>query len=246
MVPRMPYKLDDELKSYLSRAEQEMMPAMRFRSGNLTDFIDLPRSSELEKAIYPGLVILSAQVDGPVKEEVFSLAGAIWFINLALKIHEKVDGTSAYQILAGDYLYTQYTAYLCRVGYYSLLQPLARVICHANEAALLRIQEGDRFSPQKRSELLAMSTGKLAEAACLAGVTAAQVQEPVKEELLKLGLDLGVLWGAVNYDRRAAVEPFIDDAWQRIPRLPQGKASSMLEQILSALVGLHRERLSIV
>lgn len=204
-----------------------------------------------EKAIRPGLVILSSRIYGCAGDKAITLACVFHFIHMATRVYQSIpekdsdytkedsdprDG-SQYPVLVGDYLYGKYFSLLYKSGMINFLGPLADIICQIHEGGIL-VSGITVKNPASESfrEVVRKETAELFAGCCFMGAMLAGASKKDQEIMRRFGMSFGMASGLL--ERGIAVryaDEYLKEAQTALRDIPERKEKDILEQLVHAL-----------
>jgi len=195
------------------------------------------------KRLRPALVLMSAELFGPVQPAHHQLAAVVEFIHTATLLHDDVVDESslrrgqatanslfgnAASVLVGDFVYSRAFQMMVRVDNMRVMEILAEatnVIAEGEVLQLLNVHDAD-ISEQDYLQVIHFKTAKLFEAATRLGAVICQANEADEKALSLYGMHLGTAFQLIDDvldltgDAQAIGKNLGDDIAEGKPTLP--------------------------
>lgn len=195
------------------------------------------------KRLRPALVLMSAELFGPVQPAHHQLAAVVEFIHTATLLHDDVVDESslrrgqatanslfgnAASVLVGDFVYSRAFQMMVRVDNMRVMEILAEatnVIAEGEVLQLLNVHDAD-ISEQDYLQVIHFKTAKLFEAATRLGAVICQANEVDEKALSLYGMHLGTAFQLIDDvldlsgDAQAIGKNLGDDIAEGKPTLP--------------------------
>jgi len=195
------------------------------------------------KRLRPALVLMSAELFGPVQPAHHQLAAVVEFIHTATLLHDDVVDESslrrgqatanslfgnAASVLVGDFVYSRAFQMMVRVDNMRVMEILAEatnVIAEGEVLQLLNVHDAD-ISEQDYLQVIHFKTAKLFEAATRLGAVICQANEADEKALSLYGRHLGTAFQLIDDvldltgDAQAIGKNLGDDIAEGKPTLP--------------------------
>lgn len=222
------------LQNELRLVELRMRKEFALKEGRLNDLLPLHLKDQWDRLFLPAMVLLHNKLFAPIKEKTVAMACVFQFIYLATLAHRRIEAKPAMVVLIGDYLYTKFFSYLCRHDALEYLDPLARIICHIQEAGIWRQQ-----SPVQASggdlELIDKERASLVSLACRCGAELGGATDEMAWASQLFGLHAGRIWALRETDCGCRIGAERVEAGKYLRRLPDGEARDVLERVVASL-----------
>jgi octaprenyl-diphosphate synthase len=237
------------LKQIQSSIAQDMRAVDEFiRSALYSDVVLIKQVAEYiinsgGKRLRPALVLMSAELFGPVQPAHHQLAAVVEFIHTATLLHDDVVDESslrrgqatanslfgnAASVLVGDFVYSRAFQMMVRVDNMRVMEILAEatnVIAEGEVLQLLNVHDAD-ISEQDYLQVIHFKTAKLFEAATRLGAVICQANEADEKALSLYGMHLGTAFQLIDDvldltgDAQAIGKNLGDDIAEGKPTLP--------------------------
>jgi len=195
------------------------------------------------KRLRPALVLMSAELFGPVQPAHHQLAAVVEFIHTATLLHDDVVDESslrrgqatanssfgnAASVLVGDFVYSRAFQMMVHVDNMRVMEILAEatnVIAEGEVLQLLNVHDAD-ISEQDYLQVIHFKTAKLFEAATRLGAVICQANEADEKALSLYGMHLGTAFQLIDDvldltgDAQAIGKNLGDDIAEGKPTLP--------------------------
>lgn len=195
------------------------------------------------KRLRPALVLMSAELFGPVQPAHHQLAAVVEFIHTATLLHDDVVDESslrrgqatannlfgnAASVLVGDFVYSRAFQMMVCVDNMRVMEILAEatnVIAEGEVLQLLNVHDAD-ISEQDYLQVIHFKTAKLFEAATRLGAVICQANEADEKALSLYGMHLGTAFQLIDDvldltgDAQAIGKNLGDDIAEGKPTLP--------------------------
>jgi octaprenyl-diphosphate synthase len=195
------------------------------------------------KRLRPALVLMSAELFGPVQPAHHQLAAVVEFIHTATLLHDDVVDESslrrgqatanslfgnAASVLVGDFVYSRAFQMMVRVDNMHVMEILAEatnVIAEGEVLQLLNVHDAD-ISEQDYLQVIHFKTAKLFEAATRLGAVICQASAADEKALSLYGMHLGTAFQLIDDvldltgDAQAIGKNLGDDIAEGKPTLP--------------------------
>ena len=195
------------------------------------------------KRLRPALVLMSAELFGPVQPAHHQLAAVVEFIHTATLLHDDVVDESSLRrgqatanslfgnaacVLVGDFVYSRAFQMMVRVDNMRVMEILAEatnVIAEGEVLQLLNVHDAD-ISEQDYLQVIHFKTAKLFEAATRLGAVICQANEADEKALSLYGMHLGTAFQLIDDvldltgDAQAIGKNLGDDIAEGKPTLP--------------------------
>jgi octaprenyl-diphosphate synthase len=120
------------------------------------------------------------------------LATAIYFILLGHELHQERQSSNPLNILFGDYFYTKFFTYLCKQDLLHWADEFANIICHLQEAAIVKSQTNlKNISTSKLDELAEKDYANICELCCKIVATFRHLDKNTLLTLKRFGKNTG-------------------------------------------------------
>ncbi len=237
------------LKQIQSSIAQDMRAVDEvIRSAQYSDVVLIKQVAEYiinsgGKRLRPALVLMSAELFGPVQPAHHQLAAVVEFIHTATLLHDDVVDESslrrghatanslfgnAASVLVGDFVYSRAFQMMVRVDNMRVMEILAEatnVIAEGEVLQLLNVHDAD-ISEQDYLQVIHFKTAKLFEAATRLGAVICQANEVDEKALSLYGMHLGTAFQLIDDvldltgDAQAIGKNLGDDIAEGKPTLP--------------------------
>jgi len=235
------------VQAYLEETQKIFVKSCKIKAGNLNSFTNL-NFSPVELLVRPALVIVSANMFGPVTDQILNLAAMFKFIYIASNAHKSITENGnrnqagnnlpngcQFPILIGDYFYSNSFYMLCRSNLLKYLRELSGLVGDLNEVSISRLRDPD--NPKVIEDFIKKDYASVYALGCKMGAELSGAGEQEIRGLYHYGFELGMANGLQKgqiYPEKVSVHN--QKAMDMLKFLPEGTARKILYDLAGSLL----------